>query len=44
MTMAGDYLTRPVLGTDDTQRMGARVARNAANMAFMINDLLVSAS
>lgn len=40
MSMAGSYLTRPTIGTEDTRQMGARVARSTANMTSMINDLL----
>lgn len=40
LTMAGNYLMRPAVGTQNTQQMGARVARSAANMRAMINDLL----
>lgn len=40
MSMAGSYLTRPAVGTEDTRQMGARVVRSTANMTSMINDLL----
>ena len=40
MSMAGQYLVRPSVGSDDTRQIGARVARSAANMTSMINDLL----
>lgn len=40
MSMAGDYLSRPGVGTDATTRMGARVSRSAATMTAMVNDLL----
>ena len=40
MAMAGDYLTRPSIGTEDTARVGARVKRSAATMSNMIGDLL----
>ena len=40
MTMAGDYLTRPSVGTEDTAKIGARVKKSAATMSNMIRDLL----
>jgi signal transduction histidine kinase len=40
MKLAGSYLTRPAIGTEATREMGARVARSAANMTAMVNDLL----
>ena len=40
MSLAGSYLSRPGVGTDATTRMGARVARSAATMTAMVNDLL----
>lgn len=40
MSMAGDYLTRPEVGTESTMQIGARVQRSAATMTGMINDLL----
>ncbi len=40
MSLAGDYLTRPEVGTDSTQQMGARVKRSAATMTTMVGDLL----
>lgn len=40
MSMAGDYLSRPGVGTEATTRIGARVARSAATMTAMVNDLL----
>lgn len=40
MTMAGDYLTQPFIGTDLTLQIGMRVKRSAATMAAMTNDLL----
>ena len=40
MSMAGQFLVRPSVGTEATQQIGARVARSAANMTSMINDLL----
>jgi signal transduction histidine kinase len=40
MSLAGNYLSRPGVGTDATTRMGARVSRSAATMTAMVNDLL----
>ena len=40
MSLAGSYLSRQGVGTDATTRMGARVARSAATMTAMVNDLL----
>lgn len=40
MAMAGDYLTRPTIGTEGTAKIGARVKRSAATMSTMIRDLL----
>lgn len=40
MTMAGDYLTQPSVGTDITLQIGLRVKRSAATMNAMVNDLL----
>ena len=40
MSLAGNYLTRPAIGTEGTREMGIRVARGAANMTAMVNDLL----
>ena len=40
MSMAGQFLVRPSVGSEDTRKIGARVARSAANMTSMINDLL----
>lgn len=40
MSMAGSYLTNPGVGTEDTRKMGARVARSNANMTSMVNDLM----
>jgi signal transduction histidine kinase len=40
MTMAGDYLTQPAVGTDVTLQIGMRVKRSAATMTAMANDLL----
>jgi signal transduction histidine kinase len=40
MTMAGDYLTQPSVGTDLTLQIGLRVKRSAATMTAMVNDLL----
>ena len=40
MTMAGDYLTQPSVGTDVTLQIGMRVKRSAATMNAMVNDLL----
>ena len=40
MKLAGSYLMRPAIGTEVTREMGARVARSAANMTAMVNDLL----
>lgn len=40
MTMAGDYLTQPSIGTDVTMQIGMRVKRSAATMKAMANDLL----
>ena len=40
VTMAGDYLTRPGVGTKGTLHVGARVKRSAATMTAMVHDLL----
>lgn len=40
MTLAGDYLTRPEVGTDGTMQIGGRVKRSAATMTAMVHDLL----
>jgi signal transduction histidine kinase len=40
ISMAGSYLSRAAVGTDGTRLMGARVARSAATMTAMVNDLL----
>lgn len=40
VTMAGDYLTRPGVGSETTQHTGTRVKRSAAAMVRMIGDLL----
>lgn len=40
MKMAGSYLTRPTVGTEDSREMGGRVVRSAANMTSMVRDLL----
>ena len=40
MSLAGNYLTRPSVGTEGTRQMGERVARSTVNMTAMINDLL----
>jgi signal transduction histidine kinase len=40
MTMAGEYLTQPSVGTDVTLQIGLRVKRSAATMTAMVNDLL----
>lgn len=40
MALAGEYLTSPGVGTDQTQEVGARVKRSAATMTSMVNDLL----
>ena len=40
MAMAGDYLTRPSIGTEGTAKIGARVKKSAATMSNMIRDLL----
>ncbi|MDB5842762.1 MAG: putative two-component sensor histidine kinase [Polaromonas sp.] len=40
MKLAGSYLMRPAIGTEATREMGVRVARSAANMTAMVNDLL----
>ncbi|MDB5930772.1 MAG: putative two-component sensor histidine kinase [Polaromonas sp.] len=40
ISMAGSYLTRAAVGSDGTRLMGARVARSAATMTAMVNDLL----
>lgn len=40
MAMAGDYLTAPGVGTQQTALMGARVKRSAAVMSSMVSDLL----
>ncbi len=40
MTLAGDYLTRPEVGTDGTLQIGNRVKRSAATMTAMVHDLL----
>lgn len=40
MSVAGDYLTRPEVGTDSTQQMGSRIKRSTATMSKMVGDLL----
>jgi signal transduction histidine kinase len=40
MSLAGEYLTRQGVGTEDTARIGARVKRSTATMTSMVNDLL----
>lgn len=40
MAMAGDYLARRGVGTEQTMEVGARVKRSAATMNTMVNDLL----
>ena len=40
MVMAGDYLTRLSISTEDTMKIGARVKRSAVTMSIMIRDLL----
>jgi K+-sensing histidine kinase KdpD len=40
MSVAGDYLTRPEVGTESTQQMGSRVKRSSATMTKMVSDLL----
>lgn len=40
MMMAGDYLSKPSVGTDVTLQIGMRVKRSAATMSAMVNDLL----
>ena len=40
MKLAGSFLMRPAIGTEATRETGARVARSAANMTAMVNDLL----
>jgi signal transduction histidine kinase len=40
MTMAGEYLIQPSVGTDVTLQIGLRVKRSAATMTAMVNDLL----
>ena len=40
MSMAGQFLVRPSVGSEGTRQIGARVARSAANMNSMIKDLL----
>lgn len=40
MSMAGDYLSQPSIGTDVTLQIGLRVKRSAATMSAMVNDLL----
>ncbi|MDB5797617.1 MAG: putative two-component sensor histidine kinase [Paucimonas sp.] len=41
MVMAGDYLTAPNVGTENTNDVGQRVKRSAATMLHMVNDLLL---
>lgn len=40
MTMAGAFLVRPTLDQANSNQIGARVARSAATMTTMVNDLL----
>lgn len=40
MAMAGNYLTRPSVGTEGTAKIGARVKKSAATMSTMVRDLL----
>lgn len=40
MAMAGEYLTKPEVGTEGTLKIGARVKRSTATMTTMVNDLL----
>lgn len=40
ISMAGDYLTTPNVGTKQTAAMGERVKRSAAVMGSMVSDLL----
>lgn len=40
MSMAGSYLRRSDIGTEETRKMGARVARSNTSMTSMVNDLL----
>ena len=40
MSVAGDLLTQPMIGTDATQQIGKGVKRSAATMTAMTNDLL----
>lgn len=40
MTMAGAFLVRPTIDQANTIQIGARVARSAATMTTMVNDLL----
>jgi len=40
VSMAGEYLTRPGVGTETTLHTGARVKRSAATMTRMVGDLL----
>lgn len=40
MTVAGDYLVRPDVGTDGTFVIGTRVKKSAAAMNAIVNDLL----
>lgn len=40
MTMAGAFLVRPTIDQANTLQIGARIARSAATMTTMVNDLL----
>ena len=40
MTMAGAFLVRPTIDQANTIQIGARIARSAATMTTMVNDLL----
>jgi signal transduction histidine kinase len=40
ITMAGDLLMKPSVGTPQTSEVGSRVKRSAAAMSAMVNDLL----
>jgi signal transduction histidine kinase len=40
MSLAGDYLTMPDVGTPQTAKLGVRVKKSAAVMAAMVHDLL----
>jgi len=40
MSLAGQFLARPEVGTDPTRQFGARIRRSAASMTAMVTDLL----